>query len=133
MWTAKVTDKSFVNGVFSVTVAYTNGKETFSDVIDMTGGSPEVLSQKVTTKLNTLNATVPLVDAIVLGDVPPFVQPAPDPLDAARRALATANQDAELGIIQKIDKVYIDALDAAQAAYTSTAVSEIVSKQSTVL
>ncbi len=122
MYTASVSDKSFAAGVLKVSVVFTNGTDSFNEDIDLTGGSLDILSQKVANRLNTLNATAALVDTIENGPVPAFT-PAPiDPLIAARRALIQAKQDVDLGIIQVTDAAYTDALAAAQSAATAKAV-----------
>lgn len=133
MWTATVADKSFVSGVLKVKVSFTNGTDSFSEDIDLTGGSLDVLSQKVAGRLNTLNASAALVDTIAVGPVAPFTPEPVDPLVAARRALAQAKEDADLGIIQTTDKAYTEALANAQAAYTAASIDQIVSAQSTVV
>ncbi len=120
MWTAAVSDKSFASGVLKVTVVFTNGTDSFNEDIDLTGGSLDVLSQKVANRLNTLNATAALVDTIANGPVPAFT-PAPiDPLIDARSALRLAKEDVDLGIIQVTDPAYTDALAAAQSAATAS-------------
>ncbi len=133
MYTATVLSNSFLAGVLKVTVAFTNGTETFNEDIDLTGGSLDILAQKVANRLNTLNATAALAAIIVAGPVPPFTPTPIDPLVAARNALRQAKEDADLGILQVTDKAYTDALAAAQSAYTAASVDQIVSAQSTVL
>lgn len=63
-WTATIVSKDYSKGVLLVGVEYTNGNETFSESIDMTGGTLDVLNQKIQGKLNTLNATSDLISDI---------------------------------------------------------------------
>ncbi len=44
-----------MNGSVTVTAQYSNGVDVFDETIDMTGGTLDVLTQKVQNRLNTLN------------------------------------------------------------------------------
>ncbi len=57
MWTAKITSKDYNKGILYVGVEYTDLTTLFTESIDMTGGSMEVLQLKIQTRLNTLNQT----------------------------------------------------------------------------
>lgn len=142
MWTAEITDISFTGSVFTVTVYYTapvgSTAGSFGEVMDVTGGTPDVVNQKITTRLSTINANESLCRSIVRGPVTPASSTlTPDnALLAAKNNLATLKQDVDLGILAATDQIYIDALSAAQVAYTaaSSSISEqtIVTKSLTV-
>lgn len=56
-WTAKIVSKDYKNGTLFVGVEYTDTMSTFSESIDLTGGSIDVLNQKIQGRLNTLTVT----------------------------------------------------------------------------
>lgn len=68
MWTAKLAEKNYKNGVFKLIVEYTNGTQAFTEVIDMTGGDENILAVKVGDRLRSLNANDGLDSKVNLGD-----------------------------------------------------------------
>jgi len=72
-WTAIIVSKDYSKGILLVGIEYTDGNETFGESIDMTGGTLDVLNQKIQDRLNTLNTTSTLisdVDSVVLHKQP---------------------------------------------------------------
>ncbi len=116
MWTASLTGKVFTGGSLTVTVAFTNGKDSFNQDFDLSGGSLNTLAQRVSGRIDQLNISDTLMQSIDIGPVPAYVPPTRDELAYARSQLAQVKQDVDLGIIKETDAIYIDALAAAKAA-----------------
>ena len=84
MWKSTIPGYSYVNGVITVSVEYTNGTDSFHESLDMTGGTIDSLDQKVQGRLGVLNANDDLVakfEALGLGpDRPIIIDPTPVPV-----------------------------------------------------
>lgn len=103
-----------------VDVQFTSGDTSVIKTIDMTGGSMDVLNQKIQSQIDTLNASDDLLTQIPIGPFTP-VLPTPDPEIAAIGALQQAKQLVDLGVITTDDPQYTDALSTAQDAVTQVA------------
>lgn len=103
MWNSQILNTAFDNGRLMVMVAYTRGDDkgsTFSEPIDMTGGSMDTLSRRVQNRIDTLNATDTLNAEIVTGPFTPVI-PEPTPVEKLREAmrhLAQVKRATELGL-----------------------------------
>lgn len=121
-WTANIVQKGIVDKSFIVGVSYTNGSIQFVEQVDMTGGTLQALSDRVASRLATLETTVALIPQVTPG---PFIPtPATPQLTAAQIAFITAfntlrraKQAVDIGLIANTDTTYVNALTAAQAAY----------------
>lgn len=103
MWNAKILNTNYSPGLFVVTVEYSNGDKTFTEPIDMTGGSKEVLSQKIQSRLDTINATetLNLSGDIIPGPFIPIEIPEDPALtfNKAVRVVENTKRLQDLGII----------------------------------
>lgn len=61
MWSATIVGKNSTQGVLHVGVEYTNGTETFIEVMDATGGNLDGISIKIKSKLVSLNSNEVLI------------------------------------------------------------------------
>lgn len=119
MWTAKIAETNSKDGTFIVNVLYSNGTDSINEVIDMTGGSESVLSQKVSDRLDTLNKTEVLKTKISLGNFTPVITDLASKrnFQEAVRRLTSCQRAVSLGLIMETDKIFKDAKDAVIAAY----------------
>lgn len=125
MWQSRITNKVFNNGVLLVDVQFYNEDSSIIKSIDMTGGSLDVLSQKIQSQIDTLNATDDLVSQIQTGEFTPNI-PEVDPEIQAISDLQKAKQLVDLGLITTDDIQYTTALSTAQGAVkTSTHIGSI--------
>lgn len=118
-WTATIKQKGIVDKAFLVNVAYSNGTNSFNEVIDMTGGDMATLSQKVSSRLATLEAVQTLAGQVTVGPFTPTT-PAVHPQTAfmgAVRHFESCKRAVDLGLILATDPIYTDAEAAAKAAY----------------
>lgn len=123
MWTSTIANTQTVNGTLIVNVVYSSdqpGINNITQAIDLTGGTLDVLSQKVQAQIDTLNATDTLAAQIQTGPFTPVV-PTPDPEIAAISTLQQAKQLVDLGIITSADTQYTDALSNAQDVVAQSA------------
>lgn len=74
MYTAKSTGKSLSNGVLSVTVEYTNGTDTFSEVYQANSGQDtHWLENRVRNRLLSANTLPDFSDSLQLGPIVPSI------------------------------------------------------------
>lgn len=70
MWQATIDSKSYENGVIRVGVVFFNDKSKVLESFDLTGGSVEILNNRIQNRLDTLNANDGLIDLIPIGPFP---------------------------------------------------------------
>lgn len=101
MWSSKILNSSYTNGVLIVTMEYTDGNSTFSEPIDMTGGDEKTLHRKVQSRLDTLEATAALNAKIASGPFVPVIPPqSPETtLRVAVRHLEAVKKASDLGLL----------------------------------
>ncbi len=103
MWKATIQGKNFQNGKMTVDILFSSDTLNFVETIDMTGGSMDVLSLKVQHRIDGLNASDALHDAIQLGDftpVIPIIEPTPSEILAqAIQHLEKVQKAKELGLL----------------------------------
>lgn len=68
MWTAIIESKNFDNGIYTVGVSYTNGKESFSEAVNVTGQDITSLTSRVQSRVDGLNASADLFINVFAGD-----------------------------------------------------------------
>jgi hypothetical protein len=118
MWTSEIFSKQKVNDKFIVVVKFINGTESFTESIDMTGGTAEVLARKVASRLATLNDSDTLEPQVSVGAYTPNV-----PTDtalafkAAIKRLTSLKRAVDLGLITTASPVYVQGVAAVQAAF----------------
>lgn len=124
MWTAEIQNSDYSNGVLTVGVKYTNGTSEVAEKLDMTGGSMDVLSQKVQNRLSALETTEALNAQIKTGAFTPVVPPeSPEiALRAAVRHLEAVQKATDLGLLPAKTE-----LDAAKAKVQELFTPEMVS------
>lgn len=125
-WTAKIVGNGIKEAALIVGVSYTNGSIQFVEQLDMTGGTLDGLSQKIATKLTTLEATQTLLGQVTNG---PFIPATATPttLDDFRtkfRILQNAKTLADLAIITTSDPIYTTALANAKTAFDPSFVTQ---------
>lgn len=125
MWTSKIVGKRLESGALYVDIHFVNGEASIARTIDLTGGSLDVLSQKVQDQLNTLNTTDTLATNIVIGDFTPDV-PDADPKGIALANLRQTKELVSLGVIKDTDPQVADALTAFKDAVS--AAQDVVDK-----
>jgi isopentenyl diphosphate isomerase/L-lactate dehydrogenase-like FMN-dependent dehydrogenase len=122
MWGAEITGKQYgKDGVLQIQVKFSKaGADPIVETIDMTGGSEDVLDIKIKARLETLNTTDELVSAIPIGTYTPKPEATSDrdTFLAAYRKLERLARAADLGLIEKTDKDYVEALNEAKASYS---------------
>ncbi len=110
MWTAKISQKDYTNGSLSVNVAYSNGSVGFNEVYDMTGASTDILSNRINTRLDSLNTTDALSSSLSVGAFTP-TSTAPTPQAnflVALRHFQAVKRAVDYGLVADTDKVYTD-------------------------
>lgn len=113
MWTSKIVGKRYENGALFIDLHFLNGEASVARTIDLTGGSLDVLSQKIQAQLDTLNATEALVEQVILGDFTPVVlESKEDPLQKLR----ALKEQVDLGVIEETDPKIAEALAEAKQA-----------------
>lgn len=60
MWTAKIVSKEYTKDILQVGIEFSDGVKTFSESIDMTGGSYETLQLKIGARISTFETTATL-------------------------------------------------------------------------
>ncbi len=122
MWKAIIENKNYTDGKLTVVVVFTNDKVKFAETIDLTGGSVEVLNQKITSRLNTLNASETFETQIPMGDfVPaPMIPSLQEEFFTALRRLETLKRLVNAEILTDADQVYVDALALVKKTYDPT-------------
>lgn len=111
MYTAKSVGKSIANGTLSVTVEYTDGKDTLSETYQANSGiDPQWLENRVRNKLLSLNTLSDLADATVLGSITPrtATPTATDLWLADLDRLKKMTYASTLGLIDTTAKAYTD-------------------------
>lgn len=78
-WTAIIESKNYTRGIATVGVIFTNEQDKFSESLDLTGGSLEVLNSKIIARLAILNTSTDFIDKVVVGPYTP-TEPIPDVL-----------------------------------------------------
>jgi len=126
MWAAKIADKQYLNGALFVNVFYSNGTASFNEIIDLTGGSVDILSSKIQGRLDTLNASDAALTGITLGTFTPTTKPdsSLQTFLAALKVLRSAQTAVDLKLMASSDKAFTDALAAAQAAFSPTFIGQ---------
>lgn len=118
-WTASVVQKGIVDKSFLVGISYTSGALQFVETLDMTGASLQYLSDRVSSRLATLESTQTLIPQVTLGAFTPTVAPA-TPLGTFLAALKHFNacqRAVTLGLMQVTDATYTSAQSAMQSAF----------------
>lgn len=97
MWTAKILNSSYANGILIVTIEYANGEQSFQTPIDVTGtiNYMEYLSKKVQDKLDELIRTDAANAQVITGPFIP-VTPTPDPTIEFLEAIASLRRIKEI-------------------------------------
>lgn len=65
MWTAQIVSKDVEKSRLLIGVRFDNGIKTFSESMDMSGGTFEGLTTRISQELNTLNANDTLLVALM--------------------------------------------------------------------
>lgn len=121
MWTSQIVNKTKNKGVVTVDVLYTDGANSITESIDMTGGSMDVLNRKVAGKISTLTANDNLISQIPSGSFTAVVTPSPqENFIAALRRCQSCQRAVDLNLISKNDKVYVDALANLKSLYNES-------------
>lgn len=126
MWAATIKQKGIVDKSFLVNVLYDNGATSFNEIIDMTGGSLDVLSQKIQSRLTTLNTTQALIPLVTLGSY--IAQPATQANGAflsAVKHFKSCQQAVALGLILSTDPIFTAAQATMIAAYDPSFIDSI--------
>lgn len=121
MWGSEIVGKDFTNGVLKVQVRYsTQGQTPITEWIDMTGGSSDILEEKIRSRLATLNDSADLISAIKNGSFVPKQKATTDreTYFNAYLKLDRLDRAAALGIIDRSDPEYVEALNAAKSAFS---------------
>lgn len=120
MWTAIIDNKTLENGVLRIGVVYTDGNSKFTESIDMTGGTADILDVKLKSRLATLNSTDALFSEVAQGaydaTIPKGVTGIEDFLNKYRIA-QSAKRVVDLGLMASDDPVFTAALADAQKAF----------------
>lgn len=129
-WTATIKQKGIQDKAFLVNVLYDNGSIQFNEILDMTGGSVQVLSDRIASRLALLETTQALIPQIATGPFTPTVasQTPQTPLQIFKgklRILQNAQILVNLGLLATGDSGYTQAFSDAQAAFDPSFVSLI--------
>lgn len=128
MWNAKIAEKKYVNGNLIILVAFNDGTNEFTESVTLMGGDMLALSQRIQARLNNLNQISALSSSVITGAFTATVIPVLTPQQdfvSKYVALQAVTRGVNFGIIQKTDKLYTDALTAAQAAFDPSFVSNL--------
>lgn len=126
MWTATIENKELKNGVLKIAVLYSNGVQTASETIDMTGGTVDTLDTKIQSKLNTLNVSDVTLAETVIGEFAPQTKQATAFQDflVKWRTLQNVKRVVDAGIIDKSNPLFTSALAEATAAFDPSYVGQ---------
>lgn len=110
MFTATTTKKDFRQGVFQVTVDFTDGTETITEAFNVT--SEDDLNRKIESKLSTLNGLKTLATDLVLGEweKPTEIIKEQTPLELTTQKLHELKNKINLGVLKETDQEFIDAV-----------------------
>lgn len=126
MWSAAIAEKKYLNGSLNVVVRFDNGTDSFTETFGVS--SQTGLSDLISARLASLNATDTLNGLLVTGAFTPVTKPPKSGAETFQAALGTlrsAQRAVDLGIITKADPLYTNALAAAQAAFDPSFLSQI--------
>lgn len=117
MWTSTIKGKDFVNGQFRVSVEYTDGTNTFSEVHNLS--NQENLDRTIRSRIAQLEATATFSTTVSTGPYTPSeeVKATPTAYDLAIQEVSRVKNLVELGILKETDKEFIDAITALKAEY----------------
>jgi hypothetical protein len=126
-WTATIKDKRIVDKQLLVNVLYDNGSINFNEVMDVTGSTIQSVSDRISSRLATLEATQTLIPLIPAGPFTPLGAQATPPVNVflvALKSLRNAQEAVELGLITNADAAYTTALANAKAAFDSSFIGQ---------
>lgn len=112
MWTAKIVEKTYQAGMLKLTVAFNDGVNEFTEVMNFAGGSDLNISQNIQNKIDTLNNSAVLSGKVSVGPFVPLSNPPSTALDIFLEKytfLKSILRGVEMGLIDKASKAYIDA------------------------
>jgi len=119
MWTSTIESKNYNKGVLILNVVFSNGNEMFNESFDMTGGSLDIVNERIKARLGGLQASENLDIQIPLGAFTPTSNPATtqEAFMAALRRVRSCQRAIQLGLMTDKDQIYIDALASLQASF----------------
>lgn len=126
-WTAQVAEKKNLNGIVTVNVQYTDGVNTFGEVIDLSGGDVEGAKTRVRNKLSMLNSNDALFATIPVG-FNNFTAAAPSAKDnfiSAMRTFQRWQRAVELGLATVSDTGYTTAQQAMISAWNTSFIDAV--------
>lgn len=113
MWSAKIVEKKFKSGVPLISVSFSDEMEDFIEVIQVSDST--ALNDVINNRLKALENTKTFVNQIALGVFTPVEKIPTVTVPTAIQKLNELARLVDLGVIQKIDTEYTDAVAAVQA------------------